>query len=143
MSQQGSRSSQEKSFHDKAVTDIAKVKFPFPNQQNQNWMTYLNEPNQTKGINMNGNTIYPDIVVVNTKEKTVAMIGEIESDSSVNQNEVDQWKEYSKAGTFFLYVPKGTESEANKLISKNSVTISGLRTYHYDGPNIVITKIQL
>ena len=95
MSQQGSRSSQEKSFHDKAVADIAKIKFPFPTKDKPNWKTYLNEPNQTKGINMNGSTIYPDIVVVDT-QNSAAMIGEVETQSSVNQNEVEQWKEYSR-----------------------------------------------
>ncbi len=142
MSQQGSRSSQEKSFHDKAVADIAKIKFPFPTKDKPNWKTYLNEPNQTKGINMNGSTIYPDIVVVDT-QNSAAMIGEIETQSSVNQNEVEQWKEYSRAGAFFLYVPSGTESTAKNLISQNNVKISGLRRYHYDNNDIIITKIQL
>lgn len=142
MSQQGSRSSQEKSFHDQAVADIAKVKFPFPTKDKPNWKTYLNEPNQTKGISMNSNTIYPDIVVVNTQNNSAKMIGEVETDSSVSQREVEQWEEYSKAATFFLYVPKGAESNAKKLISENNVRISGLRTYYYDNSGtIIITKV--
>ncbi len=139
----GSRQQEEKSFHDQAVADIAEVKFPFPTEDKPNWKTYLNEPDQTMGISMNGSQIYPDIVVENTQKNTVALIGEVETESSVNQDEASQWKEYSEAGTLLLYVPKGTEHTAKSLISKNQIDVYGLRTFHYQNQKIVIIDIQL
>lgn len=140
----GLREAQEKNTHDKAVADIAKIRFPFPDKDHQNWKTYLNEPNQTKGIKMNGNTAYPDIVVVDTQKKIAEMIGEIESDSSVNEDEVAQWKEYSKAAnSFFLYVPKDKVDDAKHLLINNKVNISGLRAWQYDSSKITVTNVEL
>jgi hypothetical protein len=141
----GSREAQEKSLHDKTVADIAKIRFPFPDKDHPNWKTYLNEPNQTKGIKMNGNTVYPDIVVVDTQKNIAEMIGEIESESTVTSEESEQWKEYSKASnTFYLYVPAGKEDDAKKFLTDNKINISGLRTWQYDSNGkITIANVEL
>lgn len=138
-----SRSSQEKSLHDRAVADVAKERLSFPNNDHPNWKTYLNEPDQTMAVNIgNNNKIYPDIVVIDKSKNQVEILGEVESEATVTNEEAEQWKEYSKAtSTFYLYVPKGTEAIAKKLISENSITVAGIRTWQYNSSGIVITNV--
>jgi len=143
MARKVSRSSQEKSLHDKAVADVAKVRLSFPDNDRPNWKTYLNEPDQTMAVNVhNNNKIYPDILVVDKLKNQVAILGEVETEATVTSEEAEQWKEYSNAtNTFYLYIPKGTEATAKKLIADNSITVAGLRTWQYNSNGIVITDV--
>lgn len=138
-----SRSSQEKSLHDQAVADVAKVRLSYPDKDNPPLKTYINEPKQTMPVNIGNNRqIYPDIVVVDTQKNVAAILGEVESESTVTSEEAEQWKEYSDAtNAFYLYIPKGTESTAKKLISDNSITVAGIRTWQYNSSGIVITNV--
>jgi hypothetical protein len=138
-----SRSSQEKSLHDQAVADVAKARLPYPDKDNPHLKTYLNEPKQTMSVNIGNNKqIYPDIVVVDTQKNVAAILGEVESESTVTSEEAKQWKEYSDATkAFYLYVPKGTEATAKKLISDNSITVAGIRTWKYNSNDIEITNV--
>jgi hypothetical protein len=87
--------SEEKAGHDKAVALIARVRFPFPDAQNPNWKTYVNEPQRTMGITAKGDSVYPDIVVVDSQKSQAAMIGEVETSMTVNEDGAAQWKRYS------------------------------------------------
>jgi len=124
------RSATEKSQHDTAVRDIARARFGFPTDKQPKWRTFINEPEPTKGVKTtDGSVLYPDIVVVNDKD-SVEMIGEVESDSTVNDEEVAQWRDYSALGTtFYLYVPSGLCQDAKTLA--RGVSITGFREYLY------------
>lgn len=125
------RTKQEQDTHDKAVGLIAKERFPFPNDDHPNWKTYVNEPQRKLGVTIGDETLYPDIVVLNTSADKVPMIGEVESDSTVTQTERDeQWKKYSKVPSFYLYVPKGLCQQAKVLA--NGLGLSGFRSYHWN-----------
>ncbi len=135
------RESEDKELHDKAVKGIASKRFPFPNKDHPSWQTYLNEPKPTMGIVSGSKTLYPDIVVVDeSKEDTeegsvdkssVEMLGEVETKSSVNKEEVARWDGYSKlSGAFFLYVPKGLCGEARRLSQK--LKVQGFRDWKFD-----------
>lgn len=144
------REEEEKSLHDKAVAEIAKQRFPFPSDNHPNWRTYINEPESQVGVVSDSETYYPDIVVVDeskgkvdkgTVESTaVAMLGEVESESTVTQQESKQWKDYSElSNTFYLYVPKGLCDEAKRLAS--NIKVSGFREWQFDSKgNIHIEK---
>jgi hypothetical protein len=124
------RARAEKSQHDKAVQDIATARFRFPNKDHPNWQTSVNEPEPTKGVQTSDDSVlYPDIVVDDDKH-AVQMIGEVESESTVNDDEVAQWRDYSALGTtFYLYVPSGLCQEAKALAQ--GVSITGFREYLY------------
>ena len=62
--------------------------------------------------------IYPDIIVIDRKNNVV-FIEEVESESSVTENERNnQWVSYSRLGyPFNLVVPKSKELKAKNLIT--------------------------
>lgn len=124
------RTKQQHETHDKAVSLIARKRFPFPDDDHPNWKTYVNEPEPTQGVIIGDETLYPDIVVVDTSNDKVPMVGEVESDSTVTETERDeQWKKYSKVRWFYLYVPKGLCQQAKELAK--GLGISGFRHYHW------------
>ncbi len=143
------RGSEDKELHDKAVWAIASKRFPFPNKDHPSWQTYVNEPSPTIGVVSGDRTLTPDIVVVDeSKEDTeeglvgkssVEMLGEIETESSVNEEEVKQWAGYSKlTNALFLYVPEGKCSDAKRLSQK--LEVRGFREWKFDSEgNITVT----
>ncbi|SRR6266498_2486475 len=131
------RKEREKDLHDRACADIAKARFNFPNTEHPTWKTFVNEPEQMMGVpsreHPHGDTMYPDVVVVETQKNTLEMLGEIETESSVNQEETKQWTDYSTVcETFYLYVPKGYGPAAKRLLTDNKIRYPGLREYSYD-----------
>jgi len=139
------RKKEEEEPHDKAVAEIAKEDFPFPNKNHPNWKTYIN-PNkeQNKGVRKNQESAYPDIVVVETEKNVAEMIGEVETSSTVNKDHAEQWKEFSSLSTFFLYIPKNYTSEARRILNSMKIPLaySALRTYEFDAQGeIVISTV--
>lgn len=137
------REPQEKEVHDRAVVDIAKARFDYSNTS-PTWRTYVNEPKPMKGIPKNSRIIYPDIVVFDTRDDSLQVVAEIETESSVNQEETTQWSEYSSVtGRFFLYVPKGFGLLAKGLLVNNNISYAGLREYSYDSEGkLSVVKVQ-
>ncbi len=136
------RGPQNKAVHDQTVADIAKLRFPYPDSAHPDWKTYLNEPNKTMGIKKNSETIYPDIVVVDVSKNQVALVGEIETSDTIDQEGAAQWNKYSKScDSVYLYVPNGCADDARELLRANNIPLAGLRTYGYDqSGNITITN---
>ncbi len=143
------RESGHKKLHDRAVKAIASKRFPFPDKDHPSWQTYVNEPRPSISVMSSGKALHPDIVVVDeSKEDTeeglvdktsVVMLGEIETESSVNGEEVPQWEGYSKlTDAFFLYVPEGLCGEAKRLSQK--LKVRGFREWKFDSEgSIAIT----
>ncbi len=128
------RKTEEQEPHDKAVAEIAIKRFSFPNKGHPNWKTFTN-PNgeHNKGIKKNQESVYPDIVVVDMEKNVAKMIGEVETASTVNEEEYDQWNEYSSlCRNFYLYVPKNHGYDAKSILDSKSIKYSGLRTYEFD-----------
>ncbi len=135
------RKSGDKKLHDKAVKAIAKKRFPFPSKKHPTWQTYTNEPRPSISVVSGGKALLPDIAVVDESkgdteeglvDKTsVVMLGEVETESSVNEEEVDQWVASSKlTDAFFLYVPEALCDEAKRLSHK--LKVCGFREWKFD-----------
>jgi len=134
------RKKEEEEPHDKAVVEIAKERFPFPDNDHPNWKTYTN-PNgeQNMGLRKNQELAYPDIVVVDTQKNVVEMIGEVETASTVNEDHAAQWKEYSSlCSYFYLYVPTNYASEAKRILDSKGIQYLGLRTYEFDAQGKIV-----
>ena len=126
------RNQQEKSAHDQAVAAIKLARFGFPNAQRPNWRVAINEPSITRWVNAKSGKVYPDIVVWDstTQDESAVMLGEVETASTVNAQEVAQWSEYSQlVPEFFLYVPVGYGVVARRLAS--GVAIRGYREWSF------------
>jgi hypothetical protein len=131
-------------IHDKAVREIARLRFGFPNSDHQDWKTFINpDEEKNKGVKHNDEVVYPDILVVNEKLNQAAEIGEVETDSTITGEGAKQWKVYSSlCNIFYLYVPDGYSQAAKELLESQKIRYSGLRTYGFDQQGqIVITNI--
>jgi hypothetical protein len=128
----GTRTNPEQLEHDKLVAAIATERFSYSDRT-----TYTN-PNGEKNYAVNGE--YPDIVAVKSGDNPI--MGEVETESSVNEEESDQWKSYAALpGYIYLYVPKSKASDARTIINSESIGITGLRSYEYVNGKLVITNV--
>ena len=132
----GSRIADEVEFHARMVGLVAKNLFPFPNEDHPTWKTYVNHPKRVKSVD----SLYPDIVVIEILRNKVVMIGEVETESTITEDEATgKWKSYSAlCSSFFLYVPKGLGMQAKELLDKLRMKIK-LGVYDENG-NIMMAR---
>lgn len=132
--------------HDSVVRASANT---YANLKNKGYKVSINpgsEKNQFVGSETN--PCYPDVVVwlPNTIGSTTGqakIIEEIETVDSVTDKEAVQWKDYGSRGiTFLLVVPKGYETEAIRIINRNSITVSELWHYYSEYGQIKFGKYQ-
>ena len=76
------------------------------------------------------------------------VICEVESNETVSVDQIPRWRALSdlagvtyKLKKFFLYVPEGKESEAQKLLQDNGIEYAGLRTWAIRDGSLVIKPI--
>jgi len=133
----------EEEPHDKAVAEIAKVEFPYPNKSYPNRKTYANHPERNMPVKKNEELVYPDIVVVDTEKEKPEMIGEVETASTVSEDHAVQWKEFSSLHTFFLYIPKNYASEVRRILNSMRILLaySAVRAYEFDTQGKIVISI--
>ena len=127
--------SEEKSRHDRLVIEVARIRFVYPTTDHPTYVTYTNEPAQRMGMKTGSSVVYPDIVVVDASaSNNIELIGEVETEATINQDHVQQWRSYAGLKVpFYLYVPSPLVQEARRLLSSNGVSLSGgLRFYSND-----------
>jgi hypothetical protein len=79
-------------------------------------------PGQEKKVDIAG--FYPDIILTNKGSKIVRFIIEVETNSSVNEYEVDQWKKFAALGAiFYLLVPRSVLDTAKRLCIDRKVDV--------------------
>lgn len=115
------------------VGEIAKLKFPFPNETNPDYETFTNNPKQTISVGVvNGAEVFPDIVVVRRPGQWLMMMADVESeDSLTDETALTRWLPASKCGELFVYVPMGTAGAAKKLAKKHGIRLLGIRTWRF------------
>lgn len=89
-----------------------------------------NKTNAVNDTNDKGEKIkiYPDVYTY--EEGHLKSIYEIETQSSVNESEVPQWKQYSKGGVdFFLVVPEDKLEVAKELVDKHQINVKNILTH--------------
>jgi len=93
----------------------------------------INKSNQkNNGINdtdSKGNKIkiYPDLYTF--EEKIVKRIYEVETEDSVEESQVPQWKQYAKGVDFYLVVPKSMLEKAQELSEEKNIEVKDFLTY--------------
>ena len=122
------RNSWEQSLHDRMISQLKAYLISKSKGQKVDVKTNpasSNENPVVKGID----TFYPDAIVYDSDTNTVSEIYEVETESTVNENSVAQWRLYSAGrNKFFLVVPRSKLEETKKLVSKNDIKIDG---YYY------------
>ncbi|HWP93597.1 MAG TPA: hypothetical protein VNN20_15495 [Thermodesulfobacteriota bacterium] len=75
-------------------------------------------PGEDKNYEFKGS--YPDVVFVNYGQ--VVLIAEVETENTINEEEVNEWKELSSLGVqLVLLVPKELQNTARDICWKNGI----------------------
>ena len=120
----GTRIPQEQSEHDQVVEASANT------YRNGKRHVYTN-PNGERNTPISD--LYPDVIV---QEGRDIVIEEIETSSSVNEREKEQWRSYANIGcTFKLVVPRAKLAEARRLAS--GLRIDTIQGYVVQGGKVV------
>ena len=117
-----------------AVAEIARVKFPFPNEEHPDYDTIVNipKPKISVGTGADGNDIFPDIVVVRRPGQWLTMMALIETnDTLTDSTAINRWKPVTQFGEVFIYVPAGSGPIAHKLLKKHKIHVDGVRTWRF------------
>jgi hypothetical protein len=122
--------------HDLAVEQIAATRFPFPDQIDwpSDYQTLTNIGSNCHPVQADGETYYPDIVILDGANK-VAELGEVEED--LEPAHATRWSALARlckpsstgARSFFVYVPAGLEARARELLEADGVSFAGVRSY--------------
>ncbi len=65
------------------------------------------------------------------KGKDITRLYEVETEDSVDEEEVNQWETYNNGPSgFYLVVPEGAVDEARNLVRDAELSIAGI--YYYD-----------
>lgn len=119
--------------HVGTVAEIAKVKFPFPNEETPDMETLLNIPKPVISVGQyEGRDLYPDIVVVGRPGQWLRIMAEVEMEDSVtSESALTDWLPMSLVGDLVIYVPAGMAAEAKRLCKKHGVKPKGIRTWRF------------
>ncbi len=129
------------SLHEKAVADIARLRFAFPDRDHLRYATYVNGGRRSMGVGTSeGFVAYPSIVVVRQPEEEAKALGEVETAETVNDAvALYKWRLYSDLAPLYLYVPPANASEALALCRRFRIPVIGIRTWNYESGSKEIT----
>ena len=127
------RSEARQTIHDRALKDIARLRFGFPTEKYRDYKTYVNHPQRTMGVAMaDGRVAYPDIVVVQHPENNAKIVAEVETNETVREAVARfEWAVYADLAPLYLYVPVGKGDEALRLCRLMNIPVVGVRTWRY------------
>jgi hypothetical protein len=127
------RSESRELIHDRALQDIARLRFAFPTEKYRDFKTYVNHPKRTMGVQMeDGRVAYPDIVVVQHPENNAKIVAEVETNETVREAVARfEWAPYAELAPLYLYVPVGKGDEALRLCRQLEIPVVGVRTWRY------------
>ena len=119
--------------HVGTVAEIAKLKFPYPDDEHPELETLVNEPDPVISVGTwNGEPLYPDIVVVRRPGQWLQLMAEVETADTVTDESAEkEWLPYSKQGDLLIYVPAGYVAETKKLCARHGVRYKGIRTWRF------------
>lgn len=131
---------EEQIIHQEIIDLLKKNIYNYPNAARPTLMTFINHPLKNKAVrDQEGNDHYPDIVIVNTQTNKIVMIGEVETHSSINEQEVAQWQKFATlAPVFYIFYPKGLYSKISEMCRK--VPLTGFFEYEKINSQYVIAR---
>ncbi len=95
-----------------------------------------------------GEERYTPSIVSTFENGDLRVICEVESKETMSADQVPKWRALSelagvtyKLKKFFLYVPEGKESEAQKLLEDNDIEYAGLRTWAVRDGSLIINPV--
>lgn len=131
------------------VRHVAATRFPFPGQIDwpAGYITITNEADKVRGIPFGDEIEYPDIVIVD-QTGAVREIGVVET--LVAADLAPKWARFSAASDnntatgvqhFFVYVPRGHEDAARRVLEESGISYAGLRTYTITAEGVEVVPV--
>jgi len=99
----------EQMLHDHIIKVLKKEYYNYPNAAHPNLMSYANHPQLTKSVfSIDHQELHPDIVVLDVRSDKVAVVVEVETESTVSAEERPEWVSFQKLDAkLHLYFPRG------------------------------------
>ncbi len=115
------------------IAEIARLKFPFPDETHPDFETLTNNPRPQISVGkVNGEEIFPDIVVVRRPGQWLMIMADVETDDSLtDETALKRWLPAAQCGELLIYVPTGCVAQAKELIRRHHVAIKALRTWRF------------
>jgi len=142
---------EEKVLRGRIARIIAATRFPFVDQEDwdESRRTMVNDyRTRAWALSTLEGDLYPSIVVLNG-DGSIRECGEVEMETTFGPETVEKWaalSRYTGMGErfkkFFLYVPEGSEEEAEKMLDDAEIEYAGLRTWAIRGGNLVLKPIR-
>jgi len=130
--------------HDRVVEASASTYSQLIQQGYQVTTNPGNQHNRYVGVD---SQLFPDVIVWrpdqhNPNKGQAIIIEEIETSDTVNQNEVQQWRNFAALGVskFILIVPANYASEAHRLVLLNNIRVTEIWYYSIQNNQVYFTK---
>jgi len=134
------REPNEQALHDHIVTLLYNEYYNYPSRTHPHLMAFANHPMMSKAVaDAHGNQLFPDIVVLHAASERLVMVAEVETGSTVDESEVQEWRDFAGLGAaFYLYVPQGMGRVAARLAP--GVAMTELVQYTRDKNRLVLER---
>jgi len=88
------------------------------------------EKNPFGSVSRDNESVFPDLVIRPSKDDKITELIEVETEDSVDSEEVEQWKMYNAGeSSFYLIVPEDSVEKAMGLINERGFSITGIGCY--------------
>ena len=117
----------ERVDHRATVNRVAAERFPYPNDDQPNWMTVFRGQATLPNGDAAPDIAPADLAVVDTDTGAVVMVAIVEDGAVDDEAALSRWLPASRHGPLFLFVPAAHVSQAEKLSHELGVRLAGLR----------------
>ena len=115
------------------VNQIARDRFPFPNEENPEFRTYVNLPEPQMAVQVQGGVekLLPDIVVLDKPGGRPKLIAKIESTETLSREQAEYvWARLElRDAPLLLYVPSGMAATARDYAKAAGIKNAEIRTW--------------
>ena len=135
----------------RVIRIIAATRFPFVDQVDgwpSDYQTIVNDEQKRFGIKGPDGVVYPSIVILRG-DGGVQELGMVERVEDVNEGRAKLWRLLSDSTgvgrrykKLFIYVPRGLEEKALKILEGNGIEYDGLRGYAVEDRSLRIIPIK-
>jgi hypothetical protein len=124
------------------ILEIARQRFPFPNQEKPSWHCYVNLPGKPLlGLTEGKEKIYPHILVVDrasAANKNV-LAADVLTAADFSNLPLERWAKIVNAvNSFYLFVPEGFCQQIIEAVNNANIFVSGFRYYRQVGEQLEI-----
>jgi hypothetical protein len=134
------REPEEQALHDHVVRLLYRDYYRYPSPSHLHLLTFANHPLKHRAVRDDvGTEHFPDVVVVHSDTGRLVMVAEVETESTINETEADEWRSFAGlAERFYLYVPRGYGPRAVQLCQGCRVT--EFVEYHREAGKYVLRR---